>query len=232
MEEDNPMKRFIAAVFTMSIGVYAHAIPVVGFSDVTDNGGGSYTFTFDTLPGPDIIGADGLTFGAFGIGLTVTGSDAVSLTRDVIQDVPSNGGLGVNGGAFGDNMGSGEKLTFTFDQSIDLLDISLNGLINGDGHQDAANGDFRLIAGGSSITGPANIFDGVGGDDFAQDLVDLNGGFGNINAFDVLTLAREWHGYVESITIRTSQVPEPSVLALFGAGIVGLGFARRSKLTQ
>lgn len=221
------MKRFIALASAMFVSLSAHAIPVAGFSDVTDNGGGSYTFTFDTLPGPDIVGADGLTFSGFGIGLTVTGSG------DVIQDVPANGGLGVNGGAFGDNMGGGEQLTFTFNQSIDLLDISLNGLMPMDGHQDAADGDFRLVSeGGGSITGPANLFDGVGGDDFAPDLVDINASFGGIHAFDVVTLIDEWHGYVESITIRTSQVPEPSILALFGAGLLGLGFARRRKPTQ
>jgi hypothetical protein len=232
MEEDNVMKKLIALVVPMFFVFSAHAVPVVGFSDVTDNGGGSYTFTFDTLPGPDIVGADGLTFSGFGIGLTVTGSDAITLARDVIQDVPANGGLGVNGGAFGDNMGGGEKLTFTFNQSIDLLGISLNGIMSMDGHQDAADGNFSLLSSGGSINGSANIFDGVGGDDIAQDLVDIDGSFGNILAFDVLTLSQQWHGYVESITIRTSQAPEPSILALFGAGLVGLGFARRRKLTQ
>ncbi len=216
------MKRLIATTCLMAISMSAHAVPIAGYSDITNNGGGSYTFTFDTLPGPDIVNSDGLTFSGFGIGLTVTGSG------DVIQDVPANGGLGVDGGAFGDNMGGGEWLAFTFNQSIDLLGISLNGLMQSDGHTDAADGRFSFSTGGTNILAAAANYDGVG-TEVVGDIVDNFPAFANINTFNVSSKQGSWHGYVESITVRTSQVPEPSVLALLGTGLLGLWFTRRRK---
>lgn len=223
----NIMKKLVTAASLVLFSLSAHALPSAGFSDVTDNGGGSYTFTFDTLPGPDIINNDGLTFSGFGLNLTVTGSSTV------IQDVPSNGGLGVNGGANGDNMGGGEWLNFSFGSSIDLLDFTLNGLMTGDGHQDAADGNIVVRSAGGGINGPAGFFDGVGTDwtDTHGYLADQFSNFSDINSFKVTTIDATigdgWHGYVESITVRTASVPEPSLLALLSIGLVGIGFARR-----
>ncbi len=53
----------------------------------------------------------------------------------------------------------------------------------------------------------------------------LNGNWSYVDIADA-------HGYMESIVYRTSAgavVPEPSIIALFGLGLVGIGFARRRR---
>lgn len=220
------MKKLVTAASLILFSLSAHALPIAGFSDVTDNGGGSYTFTFDTLSGPDIINADGLLFSGYGLNLTVTG---LAGAGTVIQDVPANGGLGFNGGPNGDNMGGGEFLNFALNQSFDLLDFKLNGLMSGDGHQDAADGAFGYYAATIGLTDGASAYDGVGTDltDSLGYLADTWVGFSDINSFKISTRPEGWHGYVESVTLRINSVPEPSLLALLSIGLLGIGFTRR-----
>lgn len=233
------MKYLVTAASLILFSLSAHAVPIAGFSDVTDNGGGSYTFTFDTLPGPDIINTDGLTFSGFGLNLTVTGSS------DVIQDVPANGGLGVNGGANGDNMGLGEWLSFSFNQSVDLTMISFNGGLDpNNGHSDAASDGLVDVLGNGAGGGSfgdlhmiASAFDGVSPDSFVTDLSSHFSGYGFTGMTDLSVASSNyspsnnfpWNGYVESMTVQLNSVPEPSVIALLSLGLIGMGAARKHR---
>ena len=133
------LKQFFAALGVLMIGTAANAAPVAGFSDVTDNADGTYTFLFDTLPGPDIDGTGmGLIFSGFGLDLTVTGNGGV-----VRQDVPGDGGLGIyNGAGPTDNLESadGEILNFSLSEVFDLVAITFNGELGKNGHQDDPTG--------------------------------------------------------------------------------------------
>jgi hypothetical protein len=207
---------------------------VAGFSDITSSGNGVYTFTFDTLVS-DITSTTGLTFqdGASPT-LTVTGGGGNG--NEVIQDVPSHGGLGVNGGPGGDNINGTEWLDFFLGGAVfDLLGFTLNG-----GHTDAATGSFGCSqtpdsAGNNDAQTPsgcdnAAMWDGVGAESSAQGFLDLccnsSGKYTDLTSFQIH--GGTWSGYVESITLRT-QVSEPAMIALFGLGLMGLGFARRRK---
>lgn len=216
------MKKITAMILAGGFFISSNAalgVVIPGFSDVTDNGGGSYTFTFDTLTGGDIVNADGLSFSGVGSPLlTVTQSGGTA----VIQDVPANGGLGTDGGGFGDNMGAGDGLTFGFSSFVSLTNITFNGLFNSDGHTDAASG-FVNVAG--TLIDTAS-FDGVG------DSGALAPGFFSGSSFDVTTIdsLRGFHGYVESITVQTRRkVSEATTIALLGLGMVALGLARRKR---
>ena len=208
----------LAGGFWVSSNV-ALGVVIPGFSDVIDNGGGSYTFTFDTLTGGDIVNADGLSFSGVGSPLlTVTQFGGTA----VIQDLPDNGGLGTDGGGFGDNMGAGDGLTFGFSSFVSLTNITFNGLLNSNGHTDAASGLVNVA--GTVID--TDSFDGVG------DNGALAPGFFSGTSFDVTTIdsLRGFHGYVESITVQTRRkVPESTTIALLGLGMVALGLARRKR---
>lgn len=232
------MKKLIAATILATAAMSAHAVPLdteLGYSDVSLSGGGNIlTFTFDTLVNADIHGDDnGIFFSGYGLELTVTGSSNPLVIQDGIC-CSGPGGLGVDDAnpltnpAFDDNMGNGEWLTFTFNQEIDLMDINLNGLLDENGHQDAASGNFSYSTGATTVLADADLYDGVGTD--AGGSISDNLVFNDIYSFSVNTLSlTDWHGYVGAITVRT--VPEPSVLALLAMGLVGLGFAGRRKLS-
>ncbi len=65
------------------------------------------------------------------------------------------------------------------------------------------------------------------------------GEFFGISASGIATASLSWTGNYDwisidnfSYTTEAASVPEPSIIALFGAGLVGLGFARRRKSRQ
>lgn len=220
--------RITALIGFITFTSVVNAAPMLGYSDVTQNGN-LLTFTFDTLPGPDIDGnAEGLLFSGFGVDLTVTGS------KTVRQDVPSNGGLGVgdSDSAKGDNFDSEtERMNFLFNQVIDLVAITFNGLLNSDGHTDAADGMIGITGSAKHNLNTA-FFDGIA--DTGTIFPFIASDFAGIGSFqlDDSSDARlgYFHGYVESLTIRVARAPEPSVLALFGLGILGLGLFARNRV--
>ena len=205
----------------------------------TSLAGDLLTVIFDEPVTGDVDGnADGLLFDLGG-GLELTVTSNVGFVR---MDDPANGGLGVDGGAGDpgdDNMTCGavcEELTFTFNQTIDLVSIMLNGLRNSpeNGHTDAADGSICISG---VLCSSAAQFDGVGAD-FPNDLSTLppfifNGA--GITSFTVAATNMEgndpvdpFSGYVEAITVR-AQVPEPSTLMLLSIGLLGIFFGGRRK---
>ncbi|TKB44200.1 PEP-CTERM sorting domain-containing protein [Thalassotalea mangrovi] len=194
----------------------ANAAVVNGQSDFIENDDGSLTFIFDLVEA-DIDGmGDGMLFEYFGLQLLVTGDG------NVVQDYPADGGLGLYNGADGDNLAGGESLTFDFPtlgefEFIELVSISFNGLIAGDGHQEMADGmvsvnGFSIDAADYSLTGQGMLPDG-----------------GLVKSFDVVATA-DFTGYVESITFFVREeplgVPEPGTILLMLSGLLGARFIR------
>ncbi|QDP02101.1 PEP-CTERM sorting domain-containing protein [Thalassotalea sp. PS06] len=203
----------------------ANAAVVEGQSDFIENEDGSLTLIFD-LVSADIDGeGDGLMFtyvseeAFFTVELLVTGGGIV------VQDYPADGGLGLYNGADGDNLAGGESLTFEFPslgeiEFINLVSISFNGLIVGDGHQELADGmvtvnGFSVDASDFSLTGQGMLPDG-----------------GLVKSFDVSATA-DFTGYVESITFFIEEdpqgIPEPGTILLMLSGLLGARFIKYRK---
>ncbi len=222
------MKKLLISAVALFFTTSAHAAPINGFSDVVNNGGGSWTFIFDTVAS-DIDGnSDGLKF-TNGAGLDITATATglnnagATVDRTVRQDHPAHGGLGVLGAPNGDNLGVGEKLTLMFSRAVNILGFTLN-----DGHQPAATGNFNMASGGGSVGGTASVFDGVG--------IDSNSN-GQLCAFSFtfcastsMTLSSSsFTGYLESVTIQyddgtggTIPLPAGLPLLLSALGMGGL----------
>lgn len=219
-----------AAAFFVATG--ANAAVVDGLSDVTDNGGGSYTFVFDTVK-KDIDGT--------GMGLRFTGGGieiiASSDQGRVRQDYPANGGLGVLGRSGTDNLelGLGETLMLEFSRAVEIVNWTFNGRQGSDGHTDAADGRFDTVSDGvTRIDFDARGLDGISFD-FVPDQFASVCEFGpeycdtKSILFKAPTNGTPFKGYLESITVKVSPVPVPAALPLMLGALGGLGFAARRR---
>lgn len=236
------MKFLIAGAVALFGATAAQAAVISGLSDVTDNGGGSYTFTFDTVTS-DIDGT-GMGLGFTGGGISFVASSSQGIVR---QDFPAHGGLGVLGGPGGgtDNLelGLGETLKLVFSQSVEIMNWTFNGLGSGDGHQDAADGRVRATVDGTSLnslTTDAHFHDGVGTDFVPTNTSSICQANSNFCSTTTLLFSADsasvtnFKGYLESVTIRVgpAPVPVPASLGLLLAGLGGLGaFARKGRKT-
>ncbi len=233
---------------------HAHAIPTTAGSTSLTTNGNEYTFTFDQLSS-DLWSSDGLYFTDGSISWSLYAEAFNDNGAAVIrQDAPAHGGLGVDGGTYGDNWEYGEtiKLSLSGGQQFDIIGLSFNGG-NAGAHQDCVpggeheNGMFDITTSHLAFGGSwMNQFDGcdangerpfwtssstgpyLNGITYVE-LSDWSQIHGNTQ-IDSGQAAR-WTGYLESVTIRTTNnsVPEPSIIALFAAGLFGIGFARRRK---
>ena len=240
--------RFALGATALFLSTSINAGIIAGYSDNTsiiNNGGGVWTYIFDLGGGSnDIYNSDGLSF-QYGSSATlnVTGSGTVR------QDLkPAHGGLGVDGGDTGDDLSTGERLDFALlgGLSFDLIGLSLNNGY-GDGHQDTFIKSEKHGGSGHGCNA-IKTTTAKGNDDWCAKRVDeigeshtlyadhldlaIGGIFTDINSFSIAEWgSTDWQfsGYVESVTLRYNDVPEPSIIALFGLGLLGLGFARRRK---
>ncbi|PSW20809.1 PEP-CTERM sorting domain-containing protein [Photobacterium sanctipauli] len=171
--------------------------------------------------------ASQLTFDVDGGTLTVAGGTSVGLlpiaANNVIQDIdPINGGLGNNGRIDGESTGNAfvfiEFLQFTFD-----FDVLISGIQFNDGnHGDTYIGNEPI---GINLSSYA-----VDGDGYAQG-VDIALSQGE----SLFVYAMNWNSvYVEALNFGLASgqatVPEPTMLSLFGLGLLGL-YRRRSRNT-
>lgn len=226
------MKIFLIGAIAMLGATTAHAAVIPGLSAVTDNGGGSYTFVFDTVTS-DIDGTGmGLSFSGFGLSIIASSDQG-----RVRQDFPAHGGLGVLGPSGTDNLelGLGETLKLVFSQTVEVVNWTFNGLGSSDGHTDAADGRFLAESLGSNISTDASLFDGVGSDvvpGSASSVCAINDRF---CATDTVlfrasgSTETRFKGYLESVTIKVAAVPVPASLGLMLAGIAGLGAVARKR---
>jgi hypothetical protein len=234
-----------ATALFLSTSINAGII-TAGYSDGTTiiNDGDVWTYIFDEGSGSnDKYNSDGLSFqNGSSATLNVTGSGTVR------QDLkPIHGGLGVDGGDTGDNLSTDEWLKFSLGGlSFDLIGISLkNGY--GNGHQDIFDDSPKRGRRCDAVR--VTTANGDGSDGWCAKNQDEIGGsltqyadyeyddawasiFDDITYFDIEEWGGKWQfsGYVESVTLRINDVPEPSIIALFGLGLLGLGFARRRKV--
>jgi hypothetical protein len=128
------------------------------------------------------------------------------------------------------------------------FDHALNTITVGDGEVDYVSGDFASIALGSTIAAlPTFTYDvfvpsvniwNLGG--FTFDLNSVTSymefpsnsglwltGVGTVSAAGFADTSMGWTISGNKFTFAAATVPEPSVIALFGLGLLGLGLARR-----
>ena len=204
------------------------AATVPGFSDVTDNLDGSFTFFFDTIDkdvsGPSLSFSNG---GDINFGVTASNDEAPA---PAVQAAPFSGGLGVAAGLSENILEDGEMLHFSFDHAVNLLAFTLSGQFH-----DIASGGFTLHSGVSTFHAPASNFDGLGavphsGATFCTwfhawcDTTEFSFGAGS------------FEGFVESIIVEIAApepspvpVPVPPSLAFTMAGLAGFGVVARKR---
>jgi hypothetical protein len=156
--------------------------------------------SFDCTGDGDYCGA------SLGYTLSPTRSLVVTASSgQVIQDfAPTDGGLGANDpSSNGDNINAGESVTLTFDQSTTLSGIyAWSNHYYGD-----PSGTFMVNSQSFSFGAPGSWVD-----------VNLTG--------TTFTFSHSGTDiYVSALRI----VPEPATLAIMGLGLMGAGFARRTK---
>jgi hypothetical protein len=108
-----------------------------------------------------------------------------------------------------DNVTVDEILNILFDQTV-AIDFSQSVF------RDGGHGDYTPPA-------PYIRVSVNGGAFMDMDVTSVMSGY----SFDFLTKSDSEQFYIDALTV--SKVPEPSIIALFAAGLFGIGFARRRK---
>jgi hypothetical protein len=147
------------------------------------------------------------------------------------NDPAGSGGLGVVSGLNGDtdniegsitSYDTDEVLFFDFGNIIELVNVLLNGdhtdLLDNDGEE-----QWALWTSVDGLT-----WDSISGNLFPADreTLQLGNTLSRYLAVSAVGPSGQTGGYIEAITYSNS-VPEPTTIALLGAGLLGIGFARR-----
>ena len=116
---------------------------------------------------------------------------------------------------------SGDSVTFNFAAPVHAFGLYV--LVG----SDVQTGDLQLSAGGANVFngGAAAASDGAGSFAYFVGLVSTGAGFGSAT----LTGLNGFYVYSVDDVVLANPVPEPASVALFGAGLAALGFARRRK---
>ena len=142
---------------------------------------------------------------------------------------PNSGGNVCNPGS-DDNVTTGEVLSFIFDTDVIIDRIWFNNTHDDDGEIRAPE---YLMIGGSQVQVPGNGY--ATGNSYNNN-PNLQASAGNFlgsygatagTAFTIGFGNEQF--YVSGMEVRAVKVPEPSTLALFGIGLIGMGVARRRR---
>jgi hypothetical protein len=169
----------------------------------------------------------------------VAGTGSLFAFEDGWQDYRGSSNGTVVGGVYNGVVGASATLQITRTDGalFDLLSIDLAELFN--------DGDFAESAGSTVY-----VFTGWKTGPDAVNHIDLDGisdGLGGVGDFQTFNFGHDWTGLsgfsfsahnpldtlygsyaaFDNMALEISSVPEPSIIALFGLGLVGVGFARR-----
>lgn len=230
MGNNNMLSRMLAGLVLYAVGAtFAHAVPIAGSS--------SGIFTNPTGPaGMQVTGVgtssftwgDGSAFGSPPSSLAFAGtsfSTETSIFFDIGDITYFNGTIAA--GTQADTVDLELALSFTTPSGINESFTYLLSLINTPNTSDP-NASADIVQFPTTL--PTSTFT-IGGTTFTVGLevgTVTGGGFSSQTTFSVLegqSATARLRGIVTSEGV--AQIPEPGTLALFGIGLIGLGFARR-----
>jgi hypothetical protein len=228
----------LIALFTFTSSVQAAPV-FINFQDMADNAYGESAWKPLSLK--DDFGVDVDIYGRYDGSDVYAYLDANTAGLGVCRDLNDAGDAKLNTKnadsgsnlckiASDDNVnvyGSiGEELKFVFNEALTITNIWFNNNHDPDYGMD---GDTVVIGGSNEV------FSGGADDADLGWLFEFTGTDGIFSATDMLSIAyydgidtrfRAEEFYISAIEFT---VPEPSIIALFAAGLFGLGFARRRR---
>jgi hypothetical protein len=195
----------------------------------------THKHTFDTFL-QDIIGTGmRLRLSAGGVALTVT-----SAPGKLIEDAPSNDGLGVlaTNGAGSDSyeMGLRETLFLALSRAVNLEFFTINGLLSGNGHRDAAGGFIDVdTETGDGLGATASLYDGVARNLETEQECSISRTFYGVTTPTFKKCGfgsnddQQFKGDLQSMAFTVEAVPPPASVLFLGVGLPGAGFVGRRR---